>query len=384
MEDRELLDSEKLVLYGLVRWAGTTDQLLAEKLGMKVPTVTSIRMKLRKRNLYSTHIVPHVQLFGSELLTISYVKFSSHPSLEEKLRQGRRVMNREEFFYSISEANQDFFMQFSRNYTEARRNIEDIEEAYKAISHLEEGIVSMHLPFALSEIPTFFDYAPLLAKTFALEKRLPMEGKAAGKSPGPPMTPVQDGGGGCSEPMPHPPEVPTMLSSKEKVVLYGLSKFPEMNDVEVSERISASRMTIGKTRKNLRSQSYMRVINVPNLEAIGFELVIVTHGRFNPALTEGLKFFIPGVMQRIGPSFFTAYGRHEILMMHAFPSFQEFKASTNELTQHYKEHEIFSSPPRRILFSLANMRAVKEHIYSPYLLKTFDLRKPDQEKETIE
>jgi hypothetical protein len=49
----------------------------------------------------------------------------------------------------------------------------------------------------------------------------------------------------------------------------------------------------------------------------------------------------------------------------------EFKASTNELTQHYKEHEIFSSPPRRILFSLANMRAVKEHIYSPYLLKIF-------------
>lgn len=351
MAKRELLDSEKKVLYGLVKFAGCTDQMLSKKLGMKVPTITAIRMKLKKKGYFSTKIIPNLQYLGAEMLTISYVVFSSHPSLENKLKEGRRIMNREEFVYSISEANQDFFIQIAKRYTDSRRNTEDIESAYKGISYFVNNIVTVNFPFELCEIPYYFDYSPLLEKAFGFSTI--SDDKVE------PLTQLSR---------------TVNLSNKEKTVLFGLIKYPGLNDIELADKINASRMTIGKTRKKLLSQDLIRTINIPNLELIGFDLIVVTHGRFNMGLTEGLKFYVSELLKRIGPGIFTAFGKNEIVMINVFKDFQEFKTATSAFTQLYKEHEVFSEPPKRLLFSLNNMITTKNHDYSPFVSKVLGIK----------
>ena len=351
MAKRELLESEKKVLYGLVKYAGSTDQMLSKMIGMKVPTITAIRMKLKKKGYFQTKVVPNLQYLGAEMLTVSYVIFSSHPSLENKLKEGRRIMNREEFIYSISEANQDFFIQISKNYTDARRNVEDIETAYKGISYFVDNISSVHFPFEITELPYYFNYAPLLDKAFGFKGETEDKVK--------PLTQL---------------EKSVNLSNKEKTVLFGLVRFPGLNDIELSDRINASRMTIGKTRKKLINQNLIRTINIPNLEMIGFDLVVVTHGRFNMGLTEGLKFYVSELLKRIGPSIFTAFGKNEILMINVFKDFQEFKTATSAFTQLYKEQEMFSEPPKRMLFSLNNMITTKNHEYASFVAKVLGIK----------
>ena len=354
MTRKDLLESEKKVLYGLVKYSGSTDQTLSKILGMKVPTITAIRMKLKKKGYYETKAIPNMQYLGAEMLTISYVVFSSHPSLENKLKEGRRVLNKEEFVYAISEANQDFFIQISKNYTDARRNVEEIEGAYKGISYFVNNITSVQFPFELCEIPYYFDYAPLLEKAFGFQGLGTEEEK---------VRPLSQIGA-----------MPAVLSNKERTVLFGLVKYPGLNDIELADRVNASRMTIGKTRKKLMSQNMIRTINIPNLEMIGFELLVVTHGKFNMAMSEGLKFYVSELLKRIGPGILTAFGKNEIIMINMFRDFQEFKNSMAAFTQVYKEHEVFSEPPRRLLFSLNNMITTKNHDYSSFVGKIMGMK----------
>jgi DNA-binding MarR family transcriptional regulator len=354
MPRRELLESEKKVLYGLVKYAGSTDQYLGEKLGMKVPTITAIRMKLKKMGYYTTKVVPFLQYLGAELVTVSYVRFSSHPSLENKLKEGRRVMNREEFIYSISEAKQDFFIQISKNYTDSRMNIEDIEGAYKGTSYFEEGITSAVFPYDLSEMPYYFNFASLLAKAFGFEEEPDEKPKQVTKK-----------------------ARASRLSNKEKTVLFGLVKYPDLNDIELSEKINASRMTIGKTRKKLQSMNLIKTINIPNLELIGFELMVITHAQFNLGLTEGLKYYVPELLSKIGPNIFTIFGKNDIIIMNVFKDFNEYKRSTSAFTELYKEHELFSSPPKRLEFSILNLVIAKNHEYSGFVGKCLGLNTRD-------
>jgi hypothetical protein len=79
-------------------------------------------------------------------------------------------------------------------------------------------------------------------------------------------------------------------------------------------------------------------------------------------------------LKKIGPGILTAYGKNEIVMINVFKDFQEFKNSTAAFTQIYKEQEVFSEPPRRLLFSLNNMITTKNHDYSSFVGKIMSMK----------
>lgn len=73
------------------------------------------------------------------------------------------------------------------------------------------------------------------------------------------------------------------FTEKDKKVLYGLVAYPYMNDIELSKELEIKRSTLTGIKNKLWRGGYYTNIVIPNLPALGFELMTVNYGTFNPA-----------------------------------------------------------------------------------------------------
>ena len=75
--------NEKLVLYGLVKYPLFNDRELAEKIKLKMTTVTAIKNRLKKNGYYYTVRIPVLQNLGCELLMASLLSFNPTKTVDE-------------------------------------------------------------------------------------------------------------------------------------------------------------------------------------------------------------------------------------------------------------------------------------------------------------
>jgi DNA-binding Lrp family transcriptional regulator len=350
MPRNELLETEKKVLYGLVKYPNKTDRELAQRLSMKTSTVAALRRKLHKDGYCANRRIPFLQDLNCEMMMVSYLRLSSSPSSAERLKKARDVLNREEFVYGISEPKQDCLIQMARNYTDAKRNMEDLEKIYRENDFLEEETTSIPIPYGLSDTYRYFDFDSALHKAFWPEEEYEKED------------------------MPYFQQIGNVrLRQKEGRIFRGFCEFPSLNDVELSEELGVSRMTVGRARKKFFGMGVLSEIVIPDLGKVGFELLTLTHGKFNPELTEGLKHYLPKLTEIMGPTIFLSITRDEMVMMSAFRNFTDYKRSMNHFAETYKERDLFSSPANSILFSTHELKTVKNHDYGPIVGKALDL-----------
>lgn len=72
------------------------------------------------------------------------------------------------------------------------------------------------------------------------------------------------------------------LSPTEKKVLYGLVSRPTLTDRALSDTIGVKRSTISAHKSQLYAESIIQKVYVPNLPALGCELLTARYGEFNP------------------------------------------------------------------------------------------------------
>ncbi len=130
-------------------------------------------------------------------------------------------------------------------------------------------------------------------------------------------------------------------------------------------------MTVGRGRKRFEDEELLMFRRIPSLRSLGMELLVLTHGSFHSGLTEGLKYYVPQLMEIAGTMFLSVINKNESIGISAFSSYHEFKMCANRFAQAYREQEIFSSPPTRALFSLTGARTAKDHEYGPLLVRAF-------------
>jgi DNA-binding Lrp family transcriptional regulator len=75
------------------------------------------------------------------------------------------------------------------------------------------------------------------------------------------------------------------LSKNEKQVLWGLVAFPDLNDMELAEKLEMHYSTFCTIRKRLQDGSYYRTIRIPVLQMLGAEMLAVIYTVFNPAIS---------------------------------------------------------------------------------------------------
>ena len=354
---KPLSDREKRVLYEIVKHPEFTDNNLAERTGIKLSTVTAIRRRLNKNGMYKMIRIPDLQLLGAELLAVNYSVYNATAPMEKRLETGRKfAREHKEVFWAINEYVQSVAFHFSRNYTDILSNIIELETHHTEKGYLDEGGIDlMVFSFKLSQVPYFFDFAPLLANSFGFSEE-------------------DENGGGMRSRYGHDDheqdmaEVPN-LTPLGKKVYYNLVKYPEMTDTELAEIISVSQRTITKLRKYFEEEGLMQAVIIPNLEKLGFKMLVFDHAKLNLKVKGDQRNIILHSLMGIKPPITFIAGSSDVVVLTVYEDFATYRRSINRFAEVYKYEKIFIKEPKRLLFSISEMDMIKDHIYSPIVAK---------------
>ena len=76
-----------------------------------------------------------------------------------------------------------------------------------------------------------------------------------------------------------------MLSKNEENTLYALIRYPDESNTDLSRKTKMKYPTFVSTKKRLMKEKYFRTINVPLLQNLGCELLVVNYSDLSPSVT---------------------------------------------------------------------------------------------------
>lgn len=247
---------EKDVLHGVVKYASLNDQQLAERLNLRRSTVTAIRNKLKKQNFYSPCVIPNFSLLGCELMCVLN---------GEVIADKSQLIENPEVVFAMGTGKEFFSIVVSGRFSGVKKLVDEIttqhEETQSKVPYVQ------YFPFDMSQIARFFKWNHLLADIFELDITI-QDNKDGSKS-------------NRLKKSVNKSPVENHLSRNEKIVLYALTKFPGFTDTEIARKTFLSRVTVSKARKSLLEGNFFRMINLPNKEKLGLELIALSHGKRN-------------------------------------------------------------------------------------------------------
>lgn len=339
----ELTRKEKLVLYGLVRHPKMTDKQLAETLGLKHSTVTSIRHRLRENDYFRKLVIPRLQNMGCQMLVVIYTNFSPLIPLDERIEiTGNTIEVFEEIFLSVGEQDKGFSLSLSKNYATVGR-INDIRtQTFGGRGLLEEEYPNMVVfPFEISRVYRFFDFAPLFKKSFELDF----------KHEEPPKN--------FSSKHKH-----VELSDTEKNVFCMMVSYPELSDSAIGREIGVSRHTVSRLRRRFEDKKLVRMICLPNLKKLGFEILTFYHIKFDPRNPPNLENDETALLMSDSTVFFTAR-MFEAVMISVYTDYDDYKKDMMNIMQILKENKWIATDPTIRTYGLNTLVFIKDFKFAP-------------------
>jgi DNA-binding MarR family transcriptional regulator len=344
MKSPDLTNKEKVMLYGLTNYPKLTDKDLSKKLDLKHSTVTSIRHRLKDGEYFRKLNIPQLQNMGSKILVAIYTNFSPLIPLDERVKiTGKTIEVFEEIFFSLGEQDKGFSLSISKDYATIGR-INDIRtQTFGGRGLLEEEYPHMVVfPFEISKIYRFFDFAPLLKKSFDLNLSL--------------NEPDIDTGYAGKEVV--------SFSSTEKKVYCMLIRYPEDSDTEIGNKIGVSRHTVSRLRRKFTNEKMVREINLPNLKKLGFEILTLFHIRFDPRNPPNIE--KDEARKLMGNSTILMASRmFEAFMVSAHVDYDDYKRDSTRIMQILKENKWIAENPIIRTHSLNELIFIKDFKFAP-------------------
>ena len=340
MITNDLSRNEKNVLYHLVAYPDLPDKDISEMTSLGVSTVTKIRNFLFKEDYLRTIIVPHVQRIGAELMGLGYGEINPDISMDQKLEVGREI-SREltGTFLTLGDGNQAVGWGFHPNFTACIKNILYTKRVFGKEAILSTGEMhSIMASFEIAKIYRFFNYAPLIANEFGIDDPDYKE-EDDYLSPGDQVR----------------------LSKKEKLVLYGLVRFPDFNDKKLSSYLNISRQTISAVKKRFQKNNYISRRNIPNIGKLGFEVVVFAHVQLKNDVSVNQDEMKEGLREdHVIQSF--CHGT-DIVSLSVFPDFASTKVKVSDFLKDTKARVLFAAEPTIYLFSARDLIYQLDHAY---------------------
>ena len=77
------------------------------------------------------------------------------------------------------------------------------------------------------------------------------------------------------------------LTKNEKKVLYGITRYPTVNDSELADIIDVKLSTLTSIKRRLADNGYYRTLMIPLVNRLGCELLAIIYMQFNPVIPLG-------------------------------------------------------------------------------------------------
>jgi len=346
-KDIPLTLNEKTVLWALTKWPTANDRQLAQSIDIKMSTITAIRNRLRRANLFKAVRIPLLSRLGCELLTVSCYRLSPTKSPKDTLKElNSTLASQDSTFYAIADRFQLLTMSFHKNYTDLYISEETLRAQFhdKSLTEPESHhTVQSIFPLELTRLINIFDFSELVRKRFDLKVKSETTPTPAAKSP-----PGQ-----------------TTLSNIEKKVYQGLIANPDIVDNSIAKKIGVTRQSVTKIRRRLQSEGLLLTAKLPDLEALGSQIVAFAHYRLKEgANLQKRKKALAWTASEL-PGFFQVANDHEGVILglaRDFPDVQDHIYNTLSL---YHKEGFLEGEPRIMQFAVRDLNVIKDFVFGP-------------------
>ncbi len=255
-----LTNKEKLAFYGLVRYPNFTSKKIGERIGLQEATVNSIKNRLKKEGYFKTRYIPRYDLLGCALLSVCYMVGDMGAmdknilSRKTKEEMQKKIKGYPEKIYSVPSKKEAFSISVSQSWSDYKEIEDSIEDEFHKKGIKFKLYETIHFPLDKSTLYNYFNFASILKNMFELD--------------------IED----SKEPEPRYKKY--ILSQTEKKLIYSLIKYPEYTVAKLSKKIRISVPTICKLRRKILETGMLKVVNWPNFNKIGMELIVFSHDRY--------------------------------------------------------------------------------------------------------
>ena len=103
----------------------------------------------------------------------------------------------------------------------------------------------------------------------------------------------------------------TELTKKEKLMLYGLAKYPQLTDKELSDKLDLKHSTVTSIRHRLKESEYLRKLIIPKIQSLGCEMLVVIYTHFSPLIPLLERIEITGKTIEVFDEIFLSVGEQD-------------------------------------------------------------------------
>jgi len=173
----------------------------------------------------------------------------------------------------------------------------------------------------------------------------------------------------------------SILTDKEKLTLYGLTKFPNTTDKNLSQRLGVKHSTITSIRHRLRQNGYYRTLKVPMLQKIGCQMLVIIYTNFSLLIPVEERVKITGKTIEVFDEIFYSVGEADKGFSLSLSKDYATIGKINDIrTQTFGTRGLLENQyPNLVVFPFDISRIYRFFDYSLLLKKTFNLDLPDNE-----
>ena len=102
-----------------------------------------------------------------------------------------------------------------------------------------------------------------------------------------------------------------LLTEKEKTTLYGIVRYPNFSDKQLSEKIELKHSTVTSIRHRLRNKEYFRSLIIPRLQNMGCNMLVAIYTNFSPLIPLEERVKITGKTIEVFEEIFFSVGEQD-------------------------------------------------------------------------
>jgi len=177
------------------------------------------------------------------------------------------------------------------------------------------------------------------------------------------------------------------LTTKEKLMLYGLVKYPQLTDKELSEKLDLKHSTVTSIRHRLKEKEYLRKLIIPKLQSMGCEMLVAIYTNFSPLIPLSERVAITGETIEVFPEIFFSVGEQDKGFSLSFSKDYATIGRINDIrTQTFGGRGLLEEEyPNTVVFPFEISKIYRFFDFAPLLRQSFALGSaPEIEVETVD
>jgi DNA-binding MarR family transcriptional regulator len=169
---------------------------------------------------------------------------------------------------------------------------------------------------------------------------------------------------------------PRELSLNEKLVLYGLVRFPEEHSSRIAKHLGIPQPTFSNIQRRLKQEKYYSLVGLPDLQALGIDIIAMMYGSYNPVSTDKDRRDLElALRQRFPEIFFMVSGVHNLLIFLASKDYSDLNQVLETIEKAYLDRGIMDKNAfSKALLPLQNSFMARWFDYSNPLYSKFNLK----------